>query len=142
MNRILGINDDEDNCCCCGKTGLKRVVWIEHEDGRIEHYGTTCATYMLRGNRTKQEVKSVVTIAENTERRVNAITKLAALHTRDTKAESVRFCRERNKRRTDGNWSLYSGDVATVNSADGFYSVPAQCEEKIDDLKRNGWEVS
>lgn len=42
--RILGINDDRDFCQCCGKTGLRRVVWIENlETGTIRHFGTTCA---------------------------------------------------------------------------------------------------
>lgn len=42
--RILGINDDQDFCQCCGKTGLRRVVWIENlETGTIRHFGTTCA---------------------------------------------------------------------------------------------------
>ena len=42
--RILGINDDRDFCQCCGKTGLRRVVWIENlETGSIRHFGTTCA---------------------------------------------------------------------------------------------------
>lgn len=45
MKRILGINDDRDACDCCGKTGLKRVVWIEDtESGEIRCFGTTCAS--------------------------------------------------------------------------------------------------
>ena len=42
---IKGINDEQDTCSCCGKTGLKRVVWIEDtETGDINHFGTSCAT--------------------------------------------------------------------------------------------------
>ena len=47
--RIVGINDDQDSCLCCGRTGLKRVVWMipldvdGNADGTPEHYGTSCA---------------------------------------------------------------------------------------------------
>jgi hypothetical protein len=42
--KILGINDDRDFCQCCGKTGLRRVVWIENiETGTVRHFGTYCA---------------------------------------------------------------------------------------------------
>jgi hypothetical protein len=42
--KVKGINDEQDTCMCCGKTGLKRVVWIEDTDtGDINHFGTTCA---------------------------------------------------------------------------------------------------
>jgi hypothetical protein len=141
MPRILGINDDESNCCCCGRTDLKRVVWIEHDDGRVEWYGTTCASYIMRGNRTKQNVKHVVNVAENEERRCRATVELATLHARETKALSARFCRERNKTRKDGSWILYQGDITTLRSEHGYYTVPADCTDKVDYLKRNGWEV-
>lgn len=42
--KIIAINDRESSCQCCGKTGLKRVVWVEKSCGEICHYGTTCAT--------------------------------------------------------------------------------------------------
>ena len=44
--KILGVNDDADFCDVCGKTHLKRVVWIQdlEGDGGIIHVGTTCAT--------------------------------------------------------------------------------------------------
>jgi tRNA U38,U39,U40 pseudouridine synthase TruA len=44
--KILGINDDADFCAVCGKTHLKRVVWIQDMNGAggIIHVGTTCAT--------------------------------------------------------------------------------------------------
>jgi len=139
--RILGINDDEDYCSCCGKTGLKRVVWIEHEDGSIDHYGTTCATYKLKGNRRKQNVTTVVTVAENEERRCKAVNELAEKHAAATRPEAARSCRDRNKTRKDGSWILYQGDITTLqHSEHGFYTVPADCTEKVDYLKRNGWE--
>lgn len=41
---ILSISDDETNCCCCGKTGLKRVVYIrDTTTGDVAWFGTTCA---------------------------------------------------------------------------------------------------
>lgn len=52
--KILGVNDDRDSCECCGRTGLKRVVWIEDtETGTIRHFGTTCATKPEKGFDTK-----------------------------------------------------------------------------------------
>lgn len=43
--KIIGVNDDQDFCCCCGKSGLKVVVWIEDgETGEIAHFGRVCAT--------------------------------------------------------------------------------------------------
>ena len=47
---ILGINDTADTCNCCGKSGLKRVVWIKNLDnGEITHLGTTCALNPAKG---------------------------------------------------------------------------------------------
>lgn len=50
----MGVNDDESYCSCCGKTGLKRVVWLSALDGdgnvdaQAAPFGTTCAAYLLR----------------------------------------------------------------------------------------------
>lgn len=47
--RIVGINDEQDTCQCCGRSGLNRVVWMVPVDvdgnteGEPEHYGTSCA---------------------------------------------------------------------------------------------------
>ncbi len=41
--KILGINSDADTCACCGKSGLKRVVWLQFGEGSPTHYGTQCA---------------------------------------------------------------------------------------------------
>lgn len=52
--QVMGINDDESYCSCCGKTGLKRVVWLAtldgdgNVDGQAVPFGTTCAAYLLR----------------------------------------------------------------------------------------------
>ena len=40
---IVGIDDEQDSCDCCGKTGLKRVVRLMDVEGYVVAYGTTCA---------------------------------------------------------------------------------------------------
>ena len=46
--KIIGVNSDKDFCSCCGKQNLSKVVWIENtESSKINHYGTTCAAYLL-----------------------------------------------------------------------------------------------
>lgn len=46
--RILGVNGDKDFCSCCGKQNLQKVVWIENTGScEVNHYGTTCAAYLL-----------------------------------------------------------------------------------------------
>ena len=48
--KVLGVNDERDTCECCGKTGLKRVVWIENtETNDIKCFGTTCAQSPAKG---------------------------------------------------------------------------------------------
>lgn len=52
---VKGINDDVDTCSCCGKTGLKRVVWLAPKDAEHNEeladpspYGTVCAGHKLK----------------------------------------------------------------------------------------------
>ena len=52
--KIVGINDEMDSCEVCGKTGLKRVVWIDDGEGNVVHVGTSCAARML-GNDAKSQ---------------------------------------------------------------------------------------
>lgn len=41
---FLGVNDDRDVCGCCGKSGLKKVVWLKGtETGAVVAYGVNCA---------------------------------------------------------------------------------------------------
>lgn len=53
MTYILkGINDDQDTCSKCGKTGLKRVYWLAAVDADgVDHepapYGSDCAARLL-----------------------------------------------------------------------------------------------
>jgi hypothetical protein len=58
---VKGINDDRDFCMCCGKTGLKRVVWIEDtETSEVNHYGVVCATNPAKAFGLKKEIQSAV----------------------------------------------------------------------------------
>lgn len=52
--RILGTNQDQDSCECCGKTGLKKVVWLSELDadgnttGKPLAVGCNCAAKLAR----------------------------------------------------------------------------------------------
>jgi len=49
LYNILGINDDQDTCDLCGKTGLARVVWLENtETQEVIACGTTCAAKLQK----------------------------------------------------------------------------------------------
>ena len=44
MKQVIAINDDTDTCSCCGRTNLKRVVWIrDNVESDPTAYGTGCA---------------------------------------------------------------------------------------------------
>ena len=59
--KVLGVNDEQTECCCCGKTGLKRVVWIEDtEAGDIRHFGTSCAESPSKSFGLKSEIQKAV----------------------------------------------------------------------------------
>jgi len=47
--KLYGINDDHDTCAECGKTNLKRVMWIGLNDASVDPapYGTTCGARLL-----------------------------------------------------------------------------------------------
>lgn len=65
--KILGINDDQDTCQKCGKTHLKRVVWMVEltEDGEWAgdpiHVGTSCAAHLMFGDK-KAATKNTVDV--------------------------------------------------------------------------------
>lgn len=46
--RVMGENDDASECACCGRTGLKRVVWMQpldedgNEVGEAVPFGRVC----------------------------------------------------------------------------------------------------
>lgn len=59
--QVKGVNDERDTCECCGKTGLKRVVWIEDtETNEIKCFGTTCAIQPAKGFDCQKEIKTAV----------------------------------------------------------------------------------
>ena len=41
--KVLGINSERDCCECCGKQNLKKVVWLQNDNGVVMHYGSNCA---------------------------------------------------------------------------------------------------
>lgn len=51
--KVLGINDDTDTCECCGRTGLKRVVWLERDESGPFAAGVDCAGKILRMSATR-----------------------------------------------------------------------------------------
>ncbi len=44
---IVAINSDLETCACCGKTNLKRVVWLAFGEAAPVAYGTNCAAKAL-----------------------------------------------------------------------------------------------
>lgn len=74
---VLGINDDRDSCQCCGKTGLKRVVWIRNDDtGEVVHYGTTCAMSPEKGMGADQQIKAALSKADHLLGAINTATNM------------------------------------------------------------------
>lgn len=69
--RYLGITDESDSCDCCGKTGLKRVVGLEHIDsGEVVRYGTSCAARALGTRYADRELKAAAKAANVTLARI------------------------------------------------------------------------
>jgi len=59
LHKVLAVNDDKDFCECCGKSNLKKVVWIENtETGEIRHFGVICVLKPAKGFGVEREVKS------------------------------------------------------------------------------------
>lgn len=58
---VRGVNDEKDYCECCGKTGLKKVVWIENvETSEVMHFGVVCATQPQKGFGVDTEIKRAI----------------------------------------------------------------------------------
>ena len=56
--KVKGVNDDTDTCELCGKTNLKRVVWMaplssDGEEGGVQAIGRCCAAKLLRTTTTQ-----------------------------------------------------------------------------------------
>ena len=56
--KVLGVTDSVVTCDCCGKSPLRRTVELQHDDGDIVHYGTTCAALAARAG--ERNVKKAV----------------------------------------------------------------------------------
>lgn len=56
--KILGINSDTDTCSKCGKTNLKKVVWMEI-NGSLEHLGIDCAGAVKFGTKNRKNSKII-----------------------------------------------------------------------------------
>lgn len=70
---IVEVSDSKDFCQCCGKTGLKRVVFIsDSETGEVRHFGSTCATSPAKGFDLGGEIKLRVRDFEQREAGFNA----------------------------------------------------------------------
>lgn len=79
MYRIKGINNDLDTCECCGKTGLKRVVWLvsvtqDGEESEATPYGTTCAARRL-GVKSQAENKIDELLIKAISEKINEVLK-------------------------------------------------------------------
>ena len=61
--RILGIDDSQDTCDCCGKTGLQRVVRLANGDADPVAFGTSCAAMAMRGDKKHSSRMSVASEA-------------------------------------------------------------------------------
>ena len=72
--QVLSINDDQDFCQCCGKSGLKRVVFIrDTETEEVKHFGTTCAMAPVKGFGIDKEIKAAIRRAVEYEMRLNLL---------------------------------------------------------------------
>lgn len=59
--QVVDVNDSRDFCECCGKTGLKRVVFVrDTETDEVKHFGTTCAVAPAKGFGVDREVKAAI----------------------------------------------------------------------------------
>jgi len=61
--RILGTNDAQDSCDCCGKTNLRRVVWLSIDENDPVAYGVSCAAKAIHGIKDQKSQKAVLEIA-------------------------------------------------------------------------------
>lgn len=58
---VVGVNDERDFCECCGKSGLKRVVWVrDAETDDVKHFGTTCVLAPSKAFGLEKQVKEAL----------------------------------------------------------------------------------
>lgn len=138
MTRILGINDDKDTCCQCGRTELKRVVWIEHEDGSVQWYGTSCAARIMYKANTKQNRATVLQVATQVQSRTDAVNAAATKHAAESKSTAEEQCRERNYNTL--RQEPFTAAVRTLENNGRYYSYPSSCTDSIQALLDRGWK--
>jgi hypothetical protein len=122
--KLLGVNDDKDTCCQCGRSELKRVVWLEPVDsdgnaiGEPIHLGTTCAAYAMMGNRRSSSVRQVERLIDEVEfarkaDRDNRLRRVAA----DKQTANRHYASTR--RPLDGSYFAFNGEsVVRVDGTD------------------------
>lgn len=79
--RVKGINDDMDTCMHCGKSGLKKVVWLTQVDidgsdmGEVFCVGVDCAKSLLkmRGGRDSIIIQLTNEYANDLVNRISAL---------------------------------------------------------------------
>ena len=115
--KVLGVNDDSDSCECCGKTNLKRVVWIEDtETGAVQHFGVVCAANPKKAFGLGKEIKEAV-LADD-KRRDDA--ERAARY-----AEQMRQCDIKSAKRAE-LYALRGGVMKNVTISNGrVLTIPA-----------------
>lgn len=69
MVKVLGVNSDHDTCHACGKTGLKKVVWIEINDSGPIPFGTDCASEVMRQNGKRRSARAIWLEAQEADRK-------------------------------------------------------------------------
>ena len=77
---VKGVNDEQNYCSCCGKSGLKRVVWIEDtETGVVSHFGTTCAESPAKAFGISTEIRAAVRKCQSDAKKAAKAAELAAI---------------------------------------------------------------
>ena len=115
---VKGVNNDEETCSHCGRTNLKRVVWLsaldaDGNEGTVAHYGVDCAARLITSTGTKTSGKEV----HNLGKAINYAEKWVAHYGRDdykalaaiASAVGVRY----------NVWAWVEGDIIHMKTADG-----------------------
>ncbi|ACD21604.1 hypothetical protein [Paraburkholderia phytofirmans] len=63
---VVGVDDSQNFCQCCGRTGLKRVAWIrDTETDEVKHFGMNCATAPAKAFGVAHEIRLALRAFEN-----------------------------------------------------------------------------
>jgi hypothetical protein len=107
---VKGVNDEQNFCSCCGKSGLKRVVWIEDtESGVVSHFGTTCAESPAKAFGVSSEIRAAVRKAQSDAKKAAKAAEEAA----EKAAAMARYLADRDKFQAayDEAKSTYTGEM-------------------------------